>query len=311
MRSWAIECSGLSRSFGPVRALDELTLQVRSGSIFGFLGPNGAGKTTTIHLLLGLLEPTAGDATVLGYDVRTAADQVRLRTGALLQNAGLYERLSGEDNLEFYGRIWRIPEPERRARIQELLQHMGLWDRRGDVVSTWSGGMRRKLGVARALLHRPSLVFLDEPTAGLDPMAAATLRDDLAVLADREGTTVFLTTHNLTEAEKLCHQVGVIRNGRLLALGSPEELRKQRSAPRVEITGEGFDDSVLAALQSRPEVVSASVADGRLVIDVREGVDTAPLVSQVVAAGASVQEVSRPRASLEQVFLTLMEENNA
>ncbi len=307
---WAIECSGLSRSFGSVRACEELSLRVRAGSVFGFLGPNGAGKTTTIHLLLGLLEPSAGNATVLGHDIRTAADQVRLRTGALLQNAGLYDRLTAEDNLEFYGRIWRLPTAERRTRIRELLEHVGLWERRNDLVSTWSGGMRQKLGVVRALLHRPALVFLDEPTAGLDPMAAAALREDLAALSEQEGITVFLTTHNLSEAERLCHQVAVIRQGRLVAIGSPDELRRQRSAPRLEIVGSGFGDSVLEGLRARPEVVAVKLAGDRLVIDVRAGAESAPLVGQVVAAGASVEEVTRPRASLEDVFLTLMEESN-
>ena len=189
------------------------------GIVFGFLGPNGSGKTTTIRLLLGLLEPTAGQARVLGFDLRTQADEIRARTGALLEHSGLYERLSAEDNLEFYGRVCRLPANVRRKRCEELLGNLGLWDRRKEPVGTWSRGMKQKLAIARTLLHRPTLIFLDEPTAGLDPVAAAALHDDLTALVAQEGVTVFLTTHNLAEAEKLCQQVGVINQGRLIASG--------------------------------------------------------------------------------------------
>src|SRR5579864_2894056 len=220
-----IRIEHLSRSFGTVKAVDDLSLEVPAGIVFGFLGPNGAGKTTTINLLLGLLEPTQGQASVLGFDTRTQADTIRARSGALLEFAGLYERMSAQDNLDLYGRIYRMPAPDRRARIKELLTHLDLWERRQDQVGTWSRGMKQKLAVARALFHHPPLVFLDEPTAGFDPLAAAALRNDLASLVAREGVTVFLNTHNLTEAEKLCAQVGVIRQGKLVTVGAPDELR--------------------------------------------------------------------------------------
>jgi len=304
----AIRTENLTRNFGPIRAVDGLSLEVPAGTIFGFLGPNGAGKTTTIRLLLGLLEPTAGRAEVLGFDTRTQADEIRARTGALLEHHGLYERLSAEDNLEFYGRVWRLSRTERQARIRELLTHLGLWERRKERVATWSRGMKQKLALARALLHRPSLIFLDEPTAGLDPVAAAAVRDDLAALVAREGVTVFLTTHNLAEAEKLCHQVGVIREGRLLAVGRPDELRSRAKAPRVRVVGRGFTDEVLALLRARPEVVEVAREDGILALTLREGTDTAPLITAMVNAGAQVEEVRRDEASLEKVFLTLMEE---
>ncbi len=210
----SIHLDHLSRFFGTVKAVDDLSLEVPAGIVFGFLGLNGAGKTTTIHLLLGLLEPTTGQARVLGFDTRTQAEAIRTRSGALLEFAGLYERMSAQDNLDFYGRIYQMPAPDRRARIKELLTHLDLWERRRDLVGTWSRGMKQKLAVARALLHHPPLVFLDEPTAGFDPIAAAALREDLASLVAREGVTVFLNTHNLTEAEKLCARVGVIRRGK-------------------------------------------------------------------------------------------------
>lgn len=308
MDKFAIRTSNLTRDFGSVRAVDHLTLEVPPSILFGFLGPNGAGKTTTIRLLLGLLEPSEGQVEVLGFDSRRQADEIRCRSGALLEHTGLYERLSAEDNLEFFGRIWHLSHVERQARIRELLTHLGLWERRKEIVGRWSRGMKQKLAVARALLHRPSLIFLDEPTAGLDPIAAAALREDLATLAAREGVTVFLTTHNLAEAEKLCRQVGVIRQGQLLAVGSPDELRAKRGTLRLEVLGRGFSESVLTALRARPEVVGIERQDDRLRIELHSAVDTAPLVSLMVSAGAQVEEVRRGNASLEEVFLTMMEE---
>ena len=303
-----IHTEHLSRSFGAVKAVDDLSLEVPAGIVFGFLGPNGAGKTTTIHLLLGLLEPTGGQASVLGFDTRTQADQIRARSGALLEFAGLYERMSAEDNLDFYGRIYHMPAPDRRARIKELLTHLDLWDRRKDQVSKWSRGMKQKLAVARALFHHPPLIFLDEPTAGFDPVAAAALRDDLASLVAREGVTVFLNTHNLAEAEKLCAQVGVIRQGKLLIVGSPDELRVREGGPQAEIVGRGFNEHTLSLLRERPEVAKAELHGGHLTIELRGEDRIAPLVSLIVQSGGEIEEVRRGKASLEDVFLSLMEE---
>jgi ABC-2 type transport system ATP-binding protein len=309
MNNYAICAQNLSRSFGPVRAVDEISMEVPSGIVFGFLGPNGAGKTTTIRLLLGLLAPDAGQAQVLGLDTCTQADEIRARCGALLEHPGLYERMSAEDNLEYFGRIWRLPDPERKARVKELLSGMGLWERRRELVGGWSRGMKQKLAVARALLHRPELVFLDEPTAGLDPVAASGLREELAALVAREGVTVFLTTHNLTEAEKLCQEVGVIRDGRLLAVGPLERLRAGAGGPRLEITGKGFTPGLLQDLQTRPEVSGVELNDGRLVVHLRQPVESAPLVSQLVSSGVEVEEVRKGSASLEEAFLALMNED--
>lgn len=307
-RSPAIRLDRLSRRFDTVEAVHEVSLEVPQGTIFGFLGPNGAGKTTTISLLLGLLEPTAGTARVFGLDPWRDGDQVRQRTGAVLEESGVYEQLSAEDNLDFYGRVWRLPEDTRRARVRELLESMGFWDRRGEKAGQWSHGMQRRLALARALLHRPPLVFLDEPTAGLDVMAANAVREDLAGLPDREGTTIFLTTHDMVEAERLCQLVAVIRAGRLIALGSPAELRARTGAPHIEVTGRGFDEPVLAALRAMPEVTDVSRTDGHLDIRLAAPTEPAPLVSLLVGMGAEVNEIRRGQASLEDVFVTLMEE---
>ncbi len=308
MTEAAIQTTDLTRDFGSVRAVDHLTLTVPPGIIFGFLGPNGAGKTTTIHLLLGLLEPTSGQARVLGLDPRTQSEQIRTRSGALLEFSGLYERLSAEDNLDFYGRVWHMPPGERQARIKELLTHLALYDRRKERVSTWSRGMKQKLAIARVLLHRPDLIFLDEPTAGLDPVAAAALRDDLEALVQREGTTVFLNTHNLPEAERLCQQVGVIREGRLSAVGSPDMLRQQTGHPQAEIVGEGFTPEVISMLQARPDVERATIQNGHLIVNLRDSARAAPIVTALVGAGVQIEEVRRGQASLEDVFMALMEE---
>jgi ABC-2 type transport system ATP-binding protein len=308
----AIRIENLTRVFegeaGPVRAVDSLSLDVPSGTIFGFLGPNGAGKTTTLRLLLGLLEPTHGRAEVLGFDTASQADDVRENSGALLEHTGIYEQLSAEDNLEFYARVWRLPEAERTARIKELLMHIGLWERRKEAAGKWSRGMKQKLALARALLHRPAVVFLDEPTAGLDVQAAVAVRQDLSALVAREGVTVFLTTHNMSEAESLCNRVGVIRDGSLVAVGHPDELRASAGGPRVEIIGRGFTQRAVEQLRAQPNVAAVTANNGRLVIDLHQETATAPLVSLLVGAGGQVEEVRRGKASLEEVFLTLMQE---
>ncbi len=309
MNPIAIQTNALSRTFGALKAVDQLSIEVPSGSIFGFLGPNGSGKTTTIRLLLGLLAPTQGDGRVLGHDIRTEADAIRLKSGALLEHNGLYQRLSAENNLDFYAEVWHIPAMERKRRIQELLTHLDLWERRTEIVGRWSRGMQQKLAIARTLLHRPALVFMDEPTAGLDPLAAAALHNDLASLAEKEGVTIFMTTHNLAEAEKLCQQVAVIRKGRLLATGALDTLRLQAGGPRLEILGGNFTPQALQALQARPEVLDVTRQNNRLLIHLRQASETSSLVGLLINHGVQVDEVRKGKANLETVFITLMEED--
>jgi ABC-2 type transport system ATP-binding protein len=302
----AICTENLTCDFGTLRAVDSLSLQVPTGTVFGFLGPNGAGKTTTIRLLLGLLEPTSGKAEVLGFDTHKQADKIRLQVGVLLQYDGLYERLSAEENLEFYARIWHLPNIERQTRIRELLTHLGLWDRRKEIVKTWSSGMRRKLALARSLLHRPAILFLDEPTASLDPIAATTLHQDLYNIVAREGTTIFLTTHNLSEAEKLCREIGVIVKGKLVAVGTPDELRMETSGARIEVRGYGFKEKTIALIKARKGVEAVDLQNGRLVVKLRDEKDITSLISFMIKAGVEVEEIHK--ASLEETFLKLVEE---
>jgi ABC-2 type transport system ATP-binding protein len=309
IQEFAIHTQGLSRSFGTIRAVEDLDLNVPSGIVFGFLGPNGSGKTTTIRLLLGLLSPSSGRAVVMGYDSSTQADQIRLFSGALLEHNGLYERLSAWDNLDLYARIYHLDSSQRQPRVEELLTHFNLYDRRHEIVKGWSRGMKQKLAVARAMLHRPALLFLDEPTAGLDPVAAAALRDDLAALTEREKTTVFLTTHNLNEAESLCQQIGVLRRGRLVAQATPEDLRQQLNHTHLQIEVRSrLPTDLLDQLQrmnflQEPKLRNSTLT-GRLPAEAR----AAPLVRFLVEQGFEVEEVRKEKASLEEVFLTLVSE---
>jgi ABC-2 type transport system ATP-binding protein len=306
-----IRTNGLTRDFKSTRALDGLSIEVPGGIVFGFLGPNGSGKTTTIRMLLGLLEPTSGTAEVLGFDTTKHPEDIRLRCGALLEHAGIYEGLSAEDNLQLHGRIWNLAEPGRSARIKELLESFGLWDRRKDAAGTWSHGMKKKLAVARAMLHRPAILFLDEPSAGLDPVAAAGLHDELASVVRSEGVTVFLTTHNLAEAEKLCSRVAVIRQGRLLAEGPPDQLRTNKESDRLEIVGCNFSDAILAKLRTIAPVRSVAVMDHKLLLELQSGSKAAPFVQLLVEMGAEIEEVRKARVSLEDVFLALVEEDSS
>jgi ABC-2 type transport system ATP-binding protein len=307
MNNPIIHIQDLTRDFNTVRAVDHLSLDIPPGIVFGFLGPNGSGKTTTIRLLLGLLEPTHGSASVFGFDTRGEAVKIREQTGALLEHSGLYERLSAEDNLDFYGRVYHLPTRQRQARIKELLEHMGLWERRKETVGNWSRGMKQKLAIARALVHQPRLVFLDEPTAGLDPVAAAALREDLARLVSDFQATVFLTTHNLAEAERLCQQVAVIRSGKLLAVGAPASLRERDGSSQVEIYGRGFGAALLERLREHPQVTALRQNNDHIVLDMNAKADVAPLLSLLIGGGAQVEEVRKNRATLEDIFLELVE----
>jgi ABC-2 type transport system ATP-binding protein len=244
----------------------------------------------------------------MGFDIRTQAGEVRTRCGALLEHHGLYERLSAADNLDYYGRIWHMSRTEREKRIRELLEPIELYERRNEPIGRWSRGMKQKLAVARTLMHRPELIFLDEPTAGLDPVASAALREDLALLVAREGVTIFLTTHNLVEAEKLCAKVGVINHGQLLATGSPADLRARTSAPRLYITGQNFSPQVMEDMKNNPLVKKVQQQNGRLVVDLTDLTRSHEIVNQLAQAGVQIDEVRKEKVDLEDVFLQLVEE---
>ena len=305
----AIRLEGLTKDFGAVRGVNGLSLEVPRGAVFGFLGPNGAGKSTAIRLLLGLMEPTAGRALVAGFDPAAQGDEVRARCGVLLDETGLYDRLSAEQNLELYARIWGLAPADRRARVSELLEHIGLADRGRETVAGWSLGMRKKLATARAMLHRPEIVFLDEPANGLDPIARAALHEDILGLAAREGVTVFLTTHDLADAERLCSLVGVIRSGRLVALGPPDELGAAGGRGSSS-GGAAWTGPWPPTWPGRPggRAPAPRTAGSRSSWPI--GAGAAPVVRRAVEhPGAEVEEVRRASTSLEDAFLALVDED--
>ncbi|MFX0145151.1 MAG: ABC transporter ATP-binding protein [Candidatus Hodarchaeota archaeon] len=218
----AIEVQNLTRDYNGLRAVDGISFDVERGEIFGFLGPNGAGKTTTIKMLTGQLRPTSGMAQVMGCDVVEERQALKPQIGVVFENHNLYERMSGRDNMRFYARLYRV----KKARVEEVLAHVGLAERAHDKVGTYSNGMKQRLLIARALLHKPKVLFLDEPTKGLDPNVARDIRSIATELAD-QGMTVFLTTHYMEEADQLSDRVAIIDQGRIVALDTPEHLKAE------------------------------------------------------------------------------------
>ena len=310
MTDLSIRTENLTRDFHSIRAVNDLSLCVPTGIVFGFLGPNGAGKTTTIRLLLGLLEPTSGQAEVLGLDVRTQAGRIRACVGTILEGDGLYERLTAYENLDLFAEINHLNKSERNTRIRQLMEHLNLWGRQSEKAGKFSTGMKKKLALARALIHRPALLFLDEPTAGLDAHSAVTLREDFKTLAQQEGVTVFLTTHNLAEAEKLCDRVAVIHKGQLVAEGRPDEIGAQIQRPLVKVSGYGFAPRTLAELERLPHVVSAEYGEDGLMIQIDEGGEIPGLVDFLVSQGVRLEGIQKTSTSLEDAFVALTREES-
>ena len=242
----AVEVSRLVKKFDGVTAVQDLSFSVEPGELFGFLGPNGAGKTTSINILCTLLSPSSGTARVAGFDCETEPVQVRRSIGIIFQDPSLDERLTAWENLEFHGLIYHMPKPLRRSRMEEVLRFVDLWERRSSIVRTFSGGMKRRLEVARGLMHQPKVLFLDEPTIGLDPLTRHRIWTLMGELRAEQKTTFFMTTHSMEEAER-CDRVAILDEGRLLALGRPADLVRERKAKNLEevflgVTGHGLRD---------------------------------------------------------------------
>ncbi len=301
-----IQTNGLTRHYGSVRAVEDLNLSVPAGSVFGFLGPNGAGKTTTIRLLLGIVDATRGAARVLGFDVATEGGEMRRRCGVLLEHSGLYERMSALDNLQFHRRAHGMSAADSDERIQALLKRFDLWERRHEPAGRFSKGMKQKLAVARAMLPRPKLVFLDEPTNGLDPESSLDLRDHVSELARNEGVTFFLTTHQLAEVERMCTHVGVMRKGRLRAAGDLASIRALGGSRRVEFVGSGFSEAAIDELEHRSEVRQVQRHDSSLTVLLHDNAPVAPLTTLLVQRGAALEAVRPIIPTLESGYFALM-----
>src|SRR5215208_1893405 len=309
MSASVIQISSLSRRFGEKNAVDDLTLDVQAGEIFGFLGHNGAGKTTTVRLLNGVLEPTSGGAKVLGLDPQAAGPAVRARSGVLTETPSLDERLTARDNLSFYADLYNVPRAEVTGRVNALLTEFELAERADEKVGGYSKGMKQRLALARALLHKPAVLFLDEPTAALDPVAARHVNDLVENLARREGCTVFLCTHNLVEAQKLCDRVAVMEHGKLVALGTPSELTRQY-VRRFDVDLEVDPVQMELALQTLQEfpqlVVGPPKREKELLTMTLAGRETIPeLLSILVQKGLRVYRLAPQEANLEEVYFTL------
>jgi len=309
MAEYSVETEGLSRAFGDVVAVQDLDLKVRSGEVFGLLGPNGAGKTTTVRLLTCLISPSAGTASVLGLDVRDPGEAMRIRrqVGLLTETPGMYDDLSAWRNLEFYAKLYEVPSPRREEQLERYLKTLGLWDRRDDLVGKFSKGMRQKLAITRALLHDPQVLFLDEPTAGLDPEASRTVREFIEELK-REGRTIFLCTHNLDEADRLCDRIGVMKRT-LKRVDSPDNFRKTLYSRKSVVHLEKLTPALRRVVEGMSFVRRLQVVDDRLVVEVDDpGRRNPAIVEALVKAGARIQFVSELRVSLEDVYFKLLEE---
>jgi ABC-2 type transport system ATP-binding protein len=301
----AIVVSEITKKFGSITAVDKVSFEVDEGEFFGFLGPNGAGKTTLIRILTTLLKPTGGKATVSCCDVAKEPAEVRKHIGVVPQAMTSDLDLTGHENMDLYGRFYGIHAKERRERIRYLLDMVGLKQRANDLVATYSGGMRRRLEIARVLVHRPSLLFLDEPTIGLDPQSRHVVWDFLGKLMEGDSMTVFLTTHYMEEAEALCGRVAIIDSGKIIAMGSPAELKANiQGNDIIRLAVGNLSSELIRAIEKLPFVHKANAEDASLRVYVDNGAKNLPvLIDEVRASGGTILSATIHEQSLEDVFI--------
>lgn len=311
-RETVIATEQLTRHFGATVAVDHLDLTVERGEIFGLLGHNGAGKTTTVRLLNGVLTPSAGKATVLGFDPATQGATLRRKTGVLTETPSLDDRLTARDTLTIFADIFGVAKEQMTSRVEGLLAQFDLQERANERIGGFSKGMRQRLAIARTLLHEPELIFLDEPTAGLDPVATRELHNLIIHLSREQQRTVILCTHNLVEAQKLCHRVAVLAKGRVLACGTTNELRARYSHSQhlqIEVapTQKTQAMAVIHTFPGNPGVAMLNGENGEGTLSI-QGVsydDTPSLVQHLVANGIALYRVLPEEASLEDVYFAL------
>jgi ABC-2 type transport system ATP-binding protein len=303
--NYAIRLEGISKRLGEREVLRDVSFIAKQGDVFGYLGPNGAGKTTTIRILLGLLQPTSGKATILGEDV--SRDEARRKVGFVLESDGLYDNKTAEENLWYYARIYGMAEPAER--IDRILNLVELRDRARDKVGTYSKGMRQRLALARAMTHNPELLVLDEPTAGVDPSGQIEVREVILNMADKEGKTIFLSSHNLDEVQRTCNHIALIDRGEIKLYGELEQLRREMSGNRVEIeTTEDIAEPLLAELKSLSHLGLRERKDRVLTFVPQEGVRISDIVSLLVRQGVEIEGVNKKEASLEEIYSAILKE---
>lgn len=305
-----IRLEGLSKKFGSNLAVDNLSLKIDEGSVFGFLGPNGAGKTTTIRMLCSLISPSEGKAFIKDIDTTNKSEALNLRRiiGLLPEAPGLYDSLSAYRNLDFYARLYGLSSSQREENIEKILKMLGLWDRRNEPVGNYSKGMRQKIAISRALVHDPLVLFLDEPTSGLDPESAKTIRDFILELT-KEKRTIFLNTHNLGEAERMCDKIGIIRS-KLITIGSPNDLRRQIGKRQISINLLDLDEKLVSVVRGIDVVKSVERVKNVLICDVDDPEKENPMIiDKIVKAGGKIQYVNNMQRSLEDVYLDIIEED--
>lgn len=304
-----IEVKDLQRTFGAQKAVDGMTFNVNPGEVFGLLGPNGAGKTTTVRLLNGILPPSGGTARVFGFDPATKGEAIRHKTGVLTETPALYERLSAYENLQFFGTLQEIPNSQLKQRVDEMLEFFELASRAQDKVEVFSKGMKQRLALARALIHKPPLLFLDEPTTGLDPEAAQQVNDLIANLRRANGQTVVLATHNLFEAQRLCDRVAIMNRGKILALGSLKEL-SQKLWPVTWIDIKFYRppaEHMSAKIKAYPGVIqiSTDAKHNALSVQVENESVIPDVIRYLISQGESVLKVNPRDYTLEDIYFAL------
>jgi len=299
-----IESFGLTRKFGNRTAVEDLNIQVNKGEILGFLGPNGAGKTTTIRMLAGIIAPIRGYAVVAGIRTDKEVERLHEVIGLLTESPGFYERLTARDNLLYFARFYDI---DANSQVDKYLKKMDLWERRNDKVGTFSKGMKQRLALARALVHKPEVLFLDEPTAGLDPKSAKEVRELIMKLKEEERT-IFLSTHNLEEAELLCNQIAVFRT-RLVTLDTSHNIRNRLFQRQVIVELEAVNEKIISTVKNLDFVLNVAKDGRQLIIELRDFDKNRPeLVRCIVESNGKIRSVFEKKHSLEEIYLTLIKE---
>lgn len=299
----ALHIQNLTRRFNDLVAVDNISFDIDHGEIFGLLGPNGAGKTTTLSMLSTMLTPTSGSATVNGIDIEQDPDGVRRSIGIVFQDQSLDEELTAWENMDFHGRLYRIPTETRHQRITELLILVELNDRRDDIVKTFSGGMRRRLEIARGLLHHPSVLFLDEPTLGLDPQTRNLLWNYIATLAKEKGITIILTTHYMEEADRLCNRIAIIDHGKIIAIDTPENLKNGLGGDLITI--QSPDPAAAAQALNEPWVVRVETHNDGVVVSLKNADQhVSTIVTLLNQRQVPITSIAIHKPTLEDVFLS-------